>query len=65
MEDPLDNDDFDPIEYINKHFPTESSLDNLDTYMVGLNSKIGALEEEISKSVHAQSAAGQQATKVG
>ena len=63
-DDPLDRSDFNPIDYINEHFPTENSLDHLDTYMLGLNSKITALEEEISKSVQAQSSAGQQATKV-
>ena len=64
MDDPLDKNDFDPIAYINEHFPTENSLDDLDTYMVGLNSKIGALEEEISKSVQNQSTAGEQVTNV-
>ena len=64
MDDPLDKSDFDPIAYINEHFPTESSLDDLDTYMVGLNSQIGALEEEISKSVQNQSTTGQQVTNV-
>lgn len=64
MEDPLDRSDFDPVDYINEHFPTEASLDDLDTYMVGLNSKIGALEEEISKSVQTQSLVGQQTNQV-
>ena len=64
MEDPLDRNDFDPVAYINEHFPTEESLDTLDTYMVGLNSKIGALEEEISKSVQTQSLVGQQTNQV-
>ena len=63
MEDPLDRDDFDPIDYINNNFPNESSLDELDTYVVGLNSKIIALDEEISRSVQGQSHAGQEATK--
>jgi hypothetical protein len=64
MEDPLDRNDFDPVAYINEYFPTEESLDTLDTYMVGLNSKIGALEEEISKSVQTQSLVGQQTNQV-
>ncbi len=64
MDDPLDSSDFNPVDYINEHFPTEGSLEHLDTYILGLNSKIGALEEEISKSVQAQSSSGQQATKV-
>jgi hypothetical protein len=64
MEDLLDRSDFNPVDYINEYFPTESSLDILDTYLVGLNSKIATLDEEISKSVQVQSSTGQQATKV-
>jgi hypothetical protein len=63
-DDPLDRSDFDPVKYINERFPTEESLENLDTYMVGLDSKITALDEEISKSVQAQSMTGQQASEV-
>jgi hypothetical protein len=44
MEDLLDRSDFNPVDYINEYFPTESSLDILDTYLVGLNSKIATLD---------------------
>ena len=64
MDDPLDRNDFDPVKYINDNFPTEDSLDNLDTYLVGLNSKIVTLDEEISKSIQTQSCSGPKAAKV-
>eukprot|EP01038_Epipyxis_sp_PR26KG_P011126 gene11126-14933_t len=63
MEDPLDSDDFDPIQYINQKFPTEASLDDLDTFIVGIGSQISALDEEISKAVQTQSVVGNQASK--
>jgi hypothetical protein len=63
MEDPLDSSDFDPVEYINQRFPTELSLRDLDTFTVGVQSQIAALDEEISKTVQRQSSAGQQATQ--
>ena len=64
MSDPLDRDDFDPIDYINKHFPSEASLVELDTFMLGITSKISGLDDEISRAVQAQSRAGEQATRV-
>lgn len=42
----------------------ESSLDGLDTFVVGISSQISTLDEEISKAVQAQSVAGKQASKV-
>ena len=63
IEDPLDSPDFDPIAFINQNFPTESSLDGLDTFVVGITSQISTLDEEISRAVQAQSAAGKQASK--
>jgi hypothetical protein len=62
--DPLDQADFDPIDFINRTFPTEQSLDDLDTFVFGVNSQITALDEEISHAVQSQSIAGQQASKV-
>jgi hypothetical protein len=52
LEDPLDSPDFDPIAFINQNFPTESSLDGLDTFVVGISSQISTLDEEISKAIH-------------
>ena len=43
---------------------SESSLDGLDTFVVGISSQISTLDEEISKAVQAQSVAGKQASKV-
>lgn len=60
----LDSPNFDPVAYINNKFPTESSLDELDPFVVGIGSKISALDDEISRAVQAQSRAGEQATKV-
>mmetsp|Transcript_19731 Transcript_19731/g.36737 ORF Transcript_19731/g.36737 Transcript_19731/m.36737 type:complete len:838 (-) Transcript_19731:225-2738(-) len=63
MSDPLDSDDFDPIDFINRHFPSEASLVELDTFMVGISSKISGLDDEISRAVQGQSRAGEQATR--
>lgn len=63
-DDPLDSSDFDPVEFINQSFPDEASLDDLDTFVVGIGSQISTLDEEISRAVQAQSSAGQQASKV-
>jgi vacuolar protein sorting-associated protein 53 len=63
-EDTLDSPNFDPIAFINQKFPNESSLNEIDTFVVGIGCKITTLEDEISKAVQAQSRAGEQATKV-
>lgn len=62
MEDPLDIVDFDPIQFINNKFPTEASLDDLDTYVVNIEKQINTLDDDISKAVQSQSIAGQQAS---
>lgn len=59
----LDSDDFDPIDYINKRFPTENSLEDLDTFSLGLSSQMAALDEELSRAVQSQTASGEQASK--
>lgn len=62
-EDPLDNIDFDPVEYINKAFPDEASLDNLDEVIRRMSVKVKRLDNEIVTSVRAQmdsSASGKQ-----
>jgi hypothetical protein len=33
QKDPFDDENFDPIKYINEIFPNEESLENLDTIM--------------------------------
>jgi DNA repair exonuclease SbcCD ATPase subunit len=61
--DLLDDRDFDPIAYINKFFPDEESLDNLDTFVVGIDAQIDTIDEEISKAVQTQSGLGHEASK--
>jgi serine/threonine protein kinase len=61
--DPLDDNNFDVISFINSRFPTENSLNELDTYVIGIGSQISVLVDEISKAVQTQSVAGQQASK--
>ena len=63
MTDPLDDNNFDVISFINSRFPSENSLNELDTYIIGIGSQISVLVEEISKAVQTQSTAGQQASK--
>ena len=78
-EDPLDRDDFDPIAYINQRFPTgkkciggvesvnccvEESLENLDTFLIGISSQIATVDEELSRAVQSQTISGEQATRV-
>lgn len=62
-DDPLDAPEFDPVGYLNHHFPTERSLDRLEPFMSNIAVQIADLDEEISKTVQAQSEAGHQATK--
>jgi hypothetical protein len=63
LDDLLDNDNFDPIKFINSKFPNEQSLDELDRFVVGISAKIGAVDDEISKAVQSQSRAGEQASR--
>ena len=42
----------------------EESLEDLDTFLIGINSQIYVLDEEISKAVQAQNILGEQASKV-
>jgi vacuolar protein sorting-associated protein 53 len=62
MSDPLMNVDFDAVAYINERFSTEASLSGLDTFLLGVNTQIGVLEDEISQAVQTQSMAGQKAS---
>lgn len=61
--EPLDAVDFDPVDYLNQHFLTERSLDRLDPFMLNISVQIGELDEDISKTVQAQSEAGHQASR--
>lgn len=62
-DDPLDGPQFDPVDYLNHHFPTERSLDRLEPFMMNVAVQIGDLDDEISKTVQTQSEAGHQATR--
>lgn len=44
-------------------FPTEASLDDLDTFAISIESKISAVEDSLSKAVQNQSRIGHQASK--
>eukprot|EP01134_Creolimax_fragrantissima_P003390 CFRG3390T1 len=57
--DPLDQADFDAIEYINKLFPTEQSLSELDSVISKLKVKIRRLDIDIRETIHLQPAAGE------
>ncbi|CAM9907786.1 unnamed protein product [Scytosiphon promiscuus] len=62
-DDALDAPEFDPVDYLNHHFPTERSLDRLEPFISKVAVQIGDLDEEISKTVQAQSEAGHQASR--
>lgn len=56
--DPLDSNDFNPTEYINKLFPTEQSLSNIDESITRIRTKVQQLDEEIRGVVRGQADAG-------
>ncbi|XP_014243237.1 vacuolar protein sorting-associated protein 53 homolog [Cimex lectularius] len=53
--DPLDQAEFNPVDYINSLFPTEQSLSNLDGELVKMESKIKEIDDEIRSVVRGQS----------
>ena len=61
--DSLDRKDFDPVAYVNQHFPTEASLKRLEPFLARVDSNITQLDEEISRAVQAQAEAGERAAK--
>lgn len=50
--DAFDEDDFDPIKYINDKFPDEASLINLDQVIGDLREEVNGLDEEILQGIH-------------
>lgn len=48
-EQDLDVADFDPIEYINRQFPTEASLEGLDAFLSKTDQEIKYLNSSISE----------------
>ncbi|CAG9818693.1 unnamed protein product [Phaedon cochleariae] len=52
--DPLDEPDFNSIDYINSLFPTEQSLSNIDEVVLKMENKINLIDNEISTVVRGQ-----------
>lgn len=63
-DDLLDSESFDPIQFINQKFPSEESLDNLDTFLLGLSSQISTIDEELSHAVQSQTSGDQASTEI-
>eukprot|EP01084_Bolivina_argentea_P196729 337236_1 len=61
--DPLDSDSFDPVQYLNGIFPSESSLGQLDEYANKISDQIEDLDSRMSAAVQEQAEAGQKAVK--
>ncbi|KAF5291601.1 hypothetical protein FQA39_LY14323 [Lamprigera yunnana] len=57
--DPLDQPDFNTIDYINYLFPTEQSLSNIDDTVSKMEEKIFTIDNEISVVVRGQTTASQ------
>lgn len=50
--DIFDDEDFDPIKYINQKFPDENSLMNLDEEIEMVKKEIERLDKEILEDIH-------------
>lgn len=59
--DPLDADDFDPVTYINGHFPNESSLGGLEVFVERLRARQRGNDEDIRVAIRKQAATGRRA----
>uniref|UniRef100_A0A0G4GKS5 Uncharacterized protein n=1 Tax=Chromera velia CCMP2878 TaxID=1169474 RepID=A0A0G4GKS5_9ALVE len=59
--DPFDDPAFDPVDYINKRFPTEQSLGQLDAFVMDLQGRAKQLDEEIYAAVREQAEAQKEA----
>ena len=62
-DDPLDAATFDPIEYVNRRFPTEESLSKLDQFSSNLANQIRRVDEEIYESIRNQAVCSKQTEK--
>ncbi|KAL3271117.1 hypothetical protein HHI36_021612 [Cryptolaemus montrouzieri] len=58
--DPLDEKDFNTIDYINSLFPTEQSLSNIDEVVAKFENKIVTIDNEITTVIHGQVEASQE-----
>mmetsp|Transcript_41108 Transcript_41108/g.113287 ORF Transcript_41108/g.113287 Transcript_41108/m.113287 type:complete len:817 (-) Transcript_41108:157-2607(-) len=59
--DPLDAENFNPVDYINKQFPNESSLAGLDGFVDRLKAQQRNIDEDIRKAVRRQASCGRRA----
>jgi hypothetical protein len=57
--DPLDEPDFNAVDYINSLFPTEQSLSNIDDVVNNMECKIHTIDDEIRTVVRGQTNVGQ------
>lgn len=57
--DPLDQADFNTVDYINSLFPTEQSLSNIDDVVSKMELKIRSIDDEISTVVRGQTMSSQ------
>lgn len=57
--DPLDQPDFNTVDYINSLFPTEQSLSNIDDVVSKMELKIRSIDDEISTVVRGQTMSSQ------
>ena len=63
--DPLDAADFNPTAHINRLFPNEESLSEVDTHVSGLQDRMRELDEEVLRTVRQQTSAGSSARSGG
>ena len=61
--DPLDAADFNPTAHINRLFPNEESLSEVDAHVGGLQDRMRELDEEVLRTVRQQTSAGSSARK--
>ena len=57
--DPLDQPDFNAVDYINSLFPTEQSLSNIDDVINNMECKVRTIDDEIRTVVRGQTNVGQ------
>ena len=62
-DDPFDAPDFDPVEFLNRTFPNESSLTMLDPFVARLSQKSAQLDEQVFEAVRLQATTVTQATR--
>lgn len=61
--DPIDQPDFNPVDYINRQFPEERSLDALNAFTSNIQKRLAATEHELIDAVEAQATTASSAAK--